>query len=108
ELELIVVDDGSTDDTADAVAQFGEPVRLVRQVNSGPAAARNRALSLAQGDYIAFLDSDDLWLPGKLRAQLDYFESHPDIHVVYGHWSRWHADETPPSGAADVAGIDEG
>lgn len=69
-LEVIVVDDGSTDDTPEVCRRFPPPVRTIRQANTGPAAARNRGIRKARGDYVAFLDSDDVWLPGKLAAQL--------------------------------------
>src|SRR5665213_2910 len=69
-IEVIVVDDGSVDSTCDIVRSFGDPVRLIRQENQGPAAARNNGLRRVRGDYIAFLDADDVWLPGKLDAQL--------------------------------------
>lgn len=76
-LEVIVVDDGSTDDTAAVCATLPPPVRYVRQENAGPAAARNRGLRAARGDVVAFLDSDDVWFPGKLRTQLDALASAP-------------------------------
>jgi hypothetical protein len=66
--EIIVIDDGSTDDTLERLEQFQSRVRLIRQVNSGPAMARNRALAQATGEYIAFLDSDDLWFPWSLAT----------------------------------------
>ena len=68
--EIIVVDDGSTDNTADVCAEFPPPVRYIRQDNRGVAAARNTALRAARGDWIAFCDSDDLWMPHKLELQL--------------------------------------
>ena len=58
--EIIVVDDGSTDRTADVAESFGEPIRVIRQENSGPAAARNRGFHESQGEFIHFFDSDDL------------------------------------------------
>ena len=67
-LEVIVVDDGSTDDTAAACASFGSTVRYIRQANQGVAVARNRGAAESRGDLIAFLDSDDLWMPNKLEV----------------------------------------
>jgi glycosyltransferase involved in cell wall biosynthesis len=70
DFEIIVVDDGSRDGTPARVAAFGERVRLHQQPNSGVARARNTGVSLARGEWIAFLDADDLWLPEKLERQL--------------------------------------
>lgn len=81
--EIIVVDDGSTDDTRDKVRAFGR-VRLVKQANAGPSAARNRGISEANGEYIAFLDSDDLWTPEKLAVQMALFRDHPNLGLVFG------------------------
>jgi glycosyltransferase involved in cell wall biosynthesis len=68
-LEVIVVDDGSTDDSAAIAESYGPPVRVIRQSNQGESVARNRAISEARGEWVAFLDADDLWLPEKLAAQ---------------------------------------
>lgn len=84
DFEVIVVDDGSTDQTGDVVQAFAsEKVQYVYQPNRGRSNARNHALGLAKGRYIAFLDSDDLYLPDKLALQVDYMDSHPEIGVIY-------------------------
>jgi glycosyltransferase involved in cell wall biosynthesis len=78
EVEVIVVDDGSTDGTPDLLARYGEAVRIIRQDNAGVSAARNAGIRRATGRLIALLDSDDLWLPGKLAAQTAFFDRHPE------------------------------
>lgn len=79
--QVVVVDDGSTDDTPDALRTFGSGVRLIRQPRRGVSAARNRGVLEAEHPWIAFLDSDDLWLPGKLSAQMEYLSMHPEIRI---------------------------
>lgn len=83
-VEVIVVDDASTDGTADALAgRFGSRIRLLRMPERrGPGAARNAGVRVATGELLAFLDSDDLWLPGKLDAELRMFERFPDAEAV--------------------------
>jgi glycosyltransferase involved in cell wall biosynthesis len=77
--EIIVVDDGSTDDTAEVLRQYGDSITYLRQKNSGAGIARNRAMALAQGDYLAFLDSDDMWMDFKLSLQIALMEKLPEI-----------------------------
>lgn len=90
--EIVVVDDGSTDSTPTVLKSFEGRITILHQANAGPGAARNRALRHAKGTYIAFLDADDYWVPGKLRLQVEYLEQHPDIGAVYSKWLLWHAD----------------
>ena len=83
DFELLVVDDGSTDDTSSVVATFPS-VRYIREAeNSGVSKARNLGLLSARGRFIAFLDSDDLWQKDKLQAQVEWMERHPDCVVCY-------------------------
>lgn len=87
DLEVLVVDDGSTDATRDVAVRYDDPrIRYLAQPrNLGAAAARNRGMRESRGEYIAFLDSDDEWLPGKLARQLDVFRrSSDDVGLVYG------------------------
>lgn len=83
-LEIIVVDDGSTDRTAEIASSFSHSIRYVYQENSGPAQARNTGLNLAQGEIISFLDVDDLWPNNKIKIQLDYFAKNSSLEVVVG------------------------
>ncbi len=84
--EVIVIDDGSTDSTADVVQQFQTRIRYFRQPNSGAAAARNNGISRATGDFIAFLDADDWWHPTKLEHQLRHLGNCNECGAVYSHW----------------------
>jgi len=88
--ELVVVDDGSTDETARIVREYASKgVGYAYQANQGPGAARNRGLQETSGEWVAFLDSDDLWLPDKIAHQAEYLARHPDIALVSGHKVWW-------------------
>ena len=87
--EVIVVDDGSTDDTVARVQAYGDRVRLIQQANQGSAVARNRGVAEARADYIAFLDADDYWHPQKLSRQWAAVQAGAEL--VYARFTLWHA-----------------
>lgn len=98
-LEVVVVDDGSSDGSADLVARQFPDVVLLRQPNQGVAAARNSGIARATHEWVAFIDADDIWLPGKLAAQWALLQSNPDARIVYTAWQVWHStDPEPPNG----------
>ncbi|GIK85348.1 MAG: hypothetical protein BroJett026_08290 [Betaproteobacteria bacterium] len=82
-LRIIVVDDGSRDDSAAIARSCGERVEVIVQENRGVSGARNTALRAARAPYVAFLDQDDVWKPGKIRRQLDLIEHRPDVGMVF-------------------------
>jgi len=84
-LEIIVIDDGSTDNFEEKIKGFNDPrIRLIKQINSGASAARNNGIRHANGEYIAFLDADDIWAPNKLKLQLEVLINRADVNMVYG------------------------
>jgi glycosyltransferase involved in cell wall biosynthesis len=83
--QVIVVDNGSTDRSAEIAAGFGPIVEVVTEPRPGIGAARNAALRAARGDYLAFLDADDLWEPEKTALQLAALEAEPQLQLVFGH-----------------------
>ncbi len=92
DLEVVIVDDGSRDGSAALIRQrYGSTsnVRLVEQANQGVAAARNRGVREARGEWIAFVDADDIWLPGKLCAQMDLLTMQPQARMAYTAWQVW-------------------
>jgi glycosyltransferase involved in cell wall biosynthesis len=81
-VECIVVDDGSSDGTADVAGRYGKQVRLLRGENRGAAAARNRGEEVARGEFLALLDADDRWLPERVERELEALDVRPDIDAV--------------------------
>lgn len=92
DFELIVVDDGSTDRTAEILKRYGERLTYIYQPNSERSAARNTGIRHAKGEYLAFLDADDFWLPQKLERQVQVFDLAPEVGLVYG-WA-YNVDES--------------
>ena len=82
-VEVIVVNDGSTDASAEILRTFGDRIRVIDQPNRGPAAARNAGAALAQGEYLAFLDADDAWLPSKLAVTIAVLDRNPAVVLVF-------------------------
>jgi glycosyltransferase involved in cell wall biosynthesis len=84
--EIIVVDDGSQDKTADIVRSYGDKVKLIQQPNAGVSVARNTGILAATGDWIAFLDADDEWLPEKIKRQIEHLQNNPDLVWSMGNY----------------------
>ncbi len=100
-LEVIVVDDGSTDDTQAVLTQHRSNITSVFQENKGQAVARNVGVNISNGEFIAFLDADDIWLPQKLENQLVLFEN-PHVQLVYGNIEYFYQSKTQRLSSFDL------
>ncbi len=88
-IEIIVINDGSKENVSEIVDKYGSYIRLINQENRGPASARNKGIKMASGKYIAFLDSDDLWMPEKLAKQIAFMESGKYIWSQHSYEYFW-------------------
>ncbi len=102
-LELIVVDDGSTDATAAILRAMGDPVRSARQAHAGTAAALNHGIDIARGAFLSFLDADDLWVQEKLSMQMAALERDPELDLIFGNVRQFHSPELTPAERAAIA-----
>jgi glycosyltransferase involved in cell wall biosynthesis len=91
--EILVIDDGSTDDTAERLKKYGDAIRYLRKPNGGQASAFNFGFAEARGEIIATLDADDVWLPQKLRRVCETFDKNPDAGMVYHRTYLWRGGE---------------
>ena len=91
--EIIVIDDGSTDNSAKIARHYSPPLKYFFQPNSGLSAALNRGVEVAQGSFFAFLDSDDLWMKDKLTHQMAVFENNTDLDIVFGQIKQFFSPE---------------
>lgn len=84
-IEIIVVDDGSTDNTANRLEQYGDKIKYIKQINGGVSSARNTGIRSSEGEYLAFLDSDDIWYDDKIEKQMKFFQDNEDsiLALVY-------------------------
>lgn len=100
-IEVIVIDDGSTDNFEDKINDFNDPrVRLIKQPNSGAAEARNNGIRNANGEFIAFLDADDTWATNKLKLQLEALINRNDVNMVFGQVKEFY--DSSINGHADL------
>ncbi len=93
-IEVLLIDDGSEDSTVNLVKDNTPQVKIIQQANTGVAAARNTGLRYASGEFISFLDADDGWFSGKLTAQVNYLQQHPEVGLVFHKWFVWKPDGT--------------
>lgn len=103
ELELIVVDNDSNDGSRSLAESFGPPVRVISEVRRGASHARNAGVKLARGEYLAFLDADDLWMPKKLARQLGELESRKELDLVFTFGRNFHSPELTEAQRSAVA-----
>lgn len=108
DLEVWVIDDGSSDPTAELASSRGPRVRVLQQANRGMSASRNRAIAESDSEFVALLDADDLWHPAKLALQLSVLDERPDVGLCYSEFFTWDGAAAPAFAASCDARLDEG
>lgn len=103
--EVIVIDDGSTDRTEEIMAPFLSELKFIRQPNSGPACARNKGIENSIGEFVAFLDHDDIWLPNKLNLQVPYLEQSKTVSLVYSDFGTFNDQGIIEDSASRARGL---
>jgi glycosyltransferase involved in cell wall biosynthesis len=103
-IEVIIVDDGSTDSSGEISQRFGPSIRYILRSHEGSGAARNHGVALARGTYCAFLDADDLWMEDKLTRQITVFRDRPHLDMVFGHVKLFHSPELSKKSKAKLIG----
>ncbi|WP_254567314.1 glycosyltransferase family A protein [Oscillatoria sp. HE19RPO] len=93
--EILAIDDGSTDNSAAVAREFSSSVQYYSQPHQGAGTARNYGTQLAKGNYLAFLDADDIWEENKLNRQLEIFANQPEVDIIFGQMKNFHSPELP-------------
>lgn len=104
QMEILVVDDGSTDNTADRVRKYGDRIQFFCKPNGGQASTLNFGIARARGEFVALLDGDDYWLPGKLSRVMDEFSKNPQVGMVYHDFFFKRDNASPPLPTSGLAG----
>jgi glycosyltransferase involved in cell wall biosynthesis len=105
-IDVVILDDGSTDNSADIAKRYLPSIKYYYQPNGGIASALNQGISRSEGEYLSFLDADDLWLPDKLALQIKALETDPTIDMVFGHMRQFFSPDLEDTMKANIVLID--